>query len=220
MKVCRKCGEPREKGKRCRPCENARCAAYHAANRVKIAARKALWRKANRSNIALRQAAWREANREAVANTKAAWWKRNRVAGLAKNAEWRAANRKRIAEHRAATKARIDARQAAWRELHPDQLAAYRQNRRARNRTALGSFTPAEWEAKKKAFGFRCIDCDKRTKLTVGHAIPLARGGSNFIGNIIPQCFSCNAKQNARVHRSVQMASFFDLPIAAATADS
>ncbi len=55
-------------------------------------------------------------------------------------------------------------------------------------------------------------------KLTEGHAIPLKPKpgsgygpGSDFIGNIIPQCGPCNSRQgNRSIHPSVLGASLFD----------
>lgn len=36
------------------------------------------------------------------------------------------------------------------------------------------------------------------TRLTADRVIPLSRGGSNFIENIVPACGSCNSRKGTR----------------------
>jgi 5-methylcytosine-specific restriction endonuclease McrA len=106
------------------------------------------------------------------------------------------------------SKLRASAYAKEWWEKHPDKrklvVAQYearrpevKQARKARYRTRLlnatGSFTREEWEARKIQFGNRCAYCGRKTKyLTPDHYIPLSRGGTNFIDNIIPACQQCN----------------------------
>ena len=75
---------------------------------------------------------------------------------------------------------------------------------------AEGTYTNDEWTALIVAFDGRCAygllfpeqaKCDGVTfkgKLTVGHIVPLARGGSNWISNIAPLCQQCNSSQCAK----------------------
>jgi 5-methylcytosine-specific restriction endonuclease McrA len=78
----------------------------------------------------------------------------------------------------------------------------YENNRRRSERFgALGSYTEAEFEAVIKRQRGRCYDCGiKDDHLTRGHLVPLSRGGSNFIYNIVAQCGTCNRKQLAKIH--------------------
>ena len=70
---------------------------------------------------------------------------------------------------------------------------ARKHRRRTRMLEAEGSFTAEEWELKKKEFDYRCAYCGKKTKkLTVDHFIPLSKGGTNYIENILPACGQCN----------------------------
>jgi hypothetical protein len=83
--------------------------------------------------------------------------------------------------------------------------AQHRHARVARERSAVGDHSRAEFWAVCKAYGYRCAYCGvKRTKkgpapviLTADHLIPLSRGGSNFIANIVPARFSCNSSKQA-----------------------
>ena len=173
-----------------------------------------MYRQANPDKIVVRNLKYRKANPE-------------KVRGWA-----RAAYQKHVAKFSARNAARYKADPAkrrawtlAWIKAHPEHEVALRQKRRARKAGAVGSYTAAEWKAKKKAFGHRCIDCGmregdklpdgKRMKLTVGHAVPLIRGGSNFIGNLIPQCMPCNSRQHAKLHPSVAAFSLFDRQVSA-----
>jgi hypothetical protein len=122
----------------------------------------------------------------------------------------------------------IRSRNKQWRVKNFDKLRANNLARRARKAGAIGSHTKREFRAKCKAFDYCCIDCGMREgdkfkngrvmKLTEGHAIPLTPKpgsgygpGSDFIGNIIPQCGPCNSSQkNHFIHPSVLSASLFD----------
>ena len=64
-------------------------------------------------------------------------------------------------------------------------------------RRLRGSHTKAEWEAKKAQYNNCCFYCCKKTKrLTKDHIIPIVRGGSNRIDNILPACMRCNLKKS------------------------
>jgi len=89
-----------------------------------------------------------------------------------------------------------------WRKENPERFAVqsrlWRSSRRAKLRNAGGKFTTDEWLALCDAYGNVCLCCGKAKPLTVDHAIPLSKGGTNQITNVQPLCFSCNAKKGAR----------------------
>jgi len=91
-----------------------------------------------------------------------------------------------------------------WQRANPDRKRAYNQRRRANKRNAPGDFTAAEWKAKLEYYGYRCRYCGIHKSetnegwLEADHAIPLSRGGANFISNIVPACRSCNASKHAK----------------------
>ena len=109
------------------------------------------------------------------------------------------------------SKLRASALAKEWWKKHPDKrklvVARYearrpevKQARKARYRgrllNAKGSFTHDEWETRKVQFGNRCAYCGRKSKrLTPDHHIPLSRGGTNFIDNIIPACQHCNRRK-------------------------
>lgn len=95
-----------------------------------------------------------------------------------------------------------------WRKLNPDRVRDYGKisdhKRRACKIGAGGSFTRNEWNKLKKNFNYRCAYCRRKKKLTVDHIIPLSKGGTNYIDNIIPACRSCNSKKSNN-HKDVQL---------------
>jgi len=85
---------------------------------------------------------------------------------------------------------------AEWQKKNPDRHAFISANRRARELKAPGSHTYGEWRAMVELFDSCCAYCGLRGPLTRDHVIPLARGGSNSIDNIVPSCRKCNARKN------------------------
>jgi 5-methylcytosine-specific restriction endonuclease McrA len=88
------------------------------------------------------------------------------------------------------------AQSAQYHRDHPEVGRARGQNYRARKYAAAGSFTPAEWLELVALYGGRCAYCGSTDPLEADHRIPLARGGSNLIENILPACHSCNARKH------------------------
>jgi 5-methylcytosine-specific restriction endonuclease McrA len=111
-----------------------------------------------------------------------------------------------------------------WRQLHPDEHRAENRayyardperrqrqieaspnrqavrkaadaRRRSRKLDAGGSYTYAEWLRLVVVCGGRCAYCGKRAVLHADHRLPLARGGSNVIENILPACARCNLRK-------------------------
>ena len=65
-----------------------------------------------------------------------------------------------------------------------------------KRRGAIGSHTLEEWMGLKRKFGYKCVCCKKRKKLTKDHILPLIKGGTNFISNIQPLCMICNRSKS------------------------
>lgn len=74
--------------------------------------------------------------------------------------------------------------------------------RRTRKRAIallLGHHTEQQWQDKLAYFGGCCAFCDTTENITRDHIVPLAKGGSDLIGNIQPLCYSCNARKSAHL---------------------
>ena len=91
---------------------------------------------------------------------------------------------------------RMLAQSAEYHRNNPEVGKASGHNYRARRAAAEGSFTAAQWRALVEAYGGRCAYCGRVAPLEPEHKIPLSRGGTNDISNIVPACRNCNAKKH------------------------
>ena len=168
-------------------------------------------------DIEKRRASWRAydaRNRVRRAAAARAYSKSHRDQINARDrADWAAgdpAKRRAIEKYRATHQAAVRAYMRAWRTAHPDSpRAEYLRHRdgylrraverRARERSAPGSFTTIELREKIALLGGCCIYCGRSdVKLGPDHKIPLSRGGSNDITNIVPACKPCNSRKRHR----------------------
>jgi 5-methylcytosine-specific restriction endonuclease McrA len=140
-----------------------------------------------------------------VLATNKAWYERNRDRLLEYDRRRRLAN---LDEFRAKDRARSRARYAAdpatvrsylkeWRRRNPEKSHAYVRAGTIKRRRAAGgqSFTAAEWLALLAHHGGACAYCGSKTLIEIDHRIPLTRGGSNLIDNILPACRRCNRRK-------------------------
>jgi 5-methylcytosine-specific restriction endonuclease McrA len=90
-----------------------------------------------------------------------------------------------------------------WQKANPEKRRMHARPSEHRRKAILkgssGSFTTLEWATLLKTYDNRCAYCKKRKKLTVDHVIPLSKGGTNTIGNIIPACGSCNSSKRDKL---------------------
>lgn len=90
------------------------------------------------------------------------------------------------------------ARQKEWRQRNPEKAHAYVRASKSKRRRAAGdqSFTSAQWLALLAFHGGRCAYCGSDELIEIDHRVPLARGGSNLIENILPACRRCNRRKH------------------------
>jgi 5-methylcytosine-specific restriction endonuclease McrA len=86
---------------------------------------------------------------------------------------------------------------AEFQRTHPELRRHLSARRRARKLEAAGSFTVGEWLALLELWDGRCAYCGERAPLEIDHRVPLARGGTNSIDNILPACGPCNRRKHA-----------------------
>lgn len=137
----------------------------------------------SKAKEAARYAANPEAHKARVNAYRAA----NRERTNAMSAAWRAANPEK---QRAASK--------RWQAAHPEAVAHHIATWRARRRGNGGHHTLGEWREKCAAYNHRCAYCGEEKPLTRDHDLPLSRGGTDDIANIIPACRLCNSKKRHR----------------------
>jgi 5-methylcytosine-specific restriction endonuclease McrA len=84
---------------------------------------------------------------------------------------------------------------AAYHRAHPEIRKASDSRRRLWKIGTGASYTAAEWLALVGSYGGRCGYCHQPLPLHADHRVPLSRGGSNTIDNIIPACARCNTRK-------------------------
>ena len=92
---------------------------------------------------------------------------------------------------------------AADRELYQKDKETYfarGSKRRARLEGGGGSHTAAEWRVVLKEYGNRCAYCATALARPIReHVVPLQRGGTDDITNIVPACNRCNTLKGSEV---------------------
>lgn len=92
-------------------------------------------------------------------------------------------------------KEKIRKRERAYSKNKKEIITACVQRRRARKAAAPGSHTAQQLIERFDFLGNKCVYCGSSENITIDHDIPLSRGGSNYIENILPACRSCNSKK-------------------------
>lgn len=135
------------------------------------------WAKAHPDKVREMHRAYKDANPDLVRIWNSRCYFNDRESRMARNRAYSDRNRERLI---------IMHRERTWK-------------RRALLKAADGTFTAQEFEALCLEFEMRCAYCHQTANLlTPDHMIPVARGGSNTIDNIVPACLSCNAAKQAR----------------------
>lgn len=177
----------------------ARAAARRVAHLEEARARDRQYAREHREKRRAYQAAYRAARREEERA-------RDRAHAAARRAADPLYERRQHAKHRVKRNAYSRAYDAANRDrarayaiAHAAEKAQRSVVRRARLLSAPGSHTLAEWREKVALFGGCCVYCGRSDRpLTRDHKVPLARGGSDGIANIVPACGSCNSRKGTR----------------------
>lgn len=183
--------------------------AYYLAHRETAQERSRERYVSNREAIKARSRAWElahpEEKRERSRKTAAAAYRADPVAGRARLRARYAANPERArAYQRAWSKANPEkARKKAekWRLANQDRRAHIQAVRRARQTGNGGSHTMTEWLDKCALLGNVCFYCGESKPLTRDHKIPLSRGGTHDITNILPACKGCNSRKHSKTAR-------------------
>jgi 5-methylcytosine-specific restriction endonuclease McrA len=88
----------------------------------------------------------------------------------------------------------------AWRKRNLARARGYVRisNIRRRAVNAVAHFTLEEWLALLAKHDGNCAYCGSREWIEADHRIPLCRGGTNSIDNILPACRHCNRRKHQK----------------------
>ncbi len=104
-------------------------------------------------------------------------------------------------QHREWSNAHVE-EQRAYRRLHADDIRTRTRNRFALKKAAKGTHTAQQIREQYERQKGRCYYCQQKVKWSkhhVDHVIPLSRGGSNDISNLVIACPTCNLSKNDRL---------------------
>jgi len=164
----------------CRKCRSAARRTSYEANKEQAKATNRAWYEANKDRVRAKNRAWIEANPERHKEIVQAWYENNR-------------DRKRETSR-------------LWHQQNPDRARAYSSKRRAIKSNALVHEVPDEmvWEFNPAGPGC-CNYCANplvfasRATWEVDHVVPLSRGGTHEVGNLVVACVRCNRSKGARL---------------------
>lgn len=140
------------------------------------------WRKRNPQYIA----EWREKHPGYDQD----WYSNHRESALQAKRNWVENNPDRMDECR-----------RRWREANPESMRFAAARRRARKLKAGGSHSRAQLKKLLISQKGCCWWCGEKLGATyhADHRVPLAKGGSNDIANIVLACAPCNLSKNAKM---------------------
>ncbi len=86
-----------------------------------------------------------------------------------------------------------------WRAKNKELTNFYTKNYSYRKKGAEGAHTFEEYAKKLDRLGGLCFYCRINRAGTKDHIIPLSKGGSNYIDNIVPSCVNCNSSKRDKL---------------------
>jgi 5-methylcytosine-specific restriction endonuclease McrA len=140
-------------------------------------------RESDRKNRARRSSKNRRyylSHREQVKERNKRWARANRDKVRAAQRRWAAAHREKFREW-----------VREWYRRNPDRSRIYV----GRLHGSGGSHSAREWLDLVHAHDGRCAYCGSDGRLERDHRIPISRGGSDWIANILPACGLCNRRK-------------------------
>ena len=113
-------------------------------------------------------------------------------------------NKDKLKDYYQKNKDKLKKQRKLYRLNNRDYLNIQNQNRRARIKELEATFTEYDWELVLNHFKKSCAYCGvkqethikhKNQRLHQDHFIPLSKGGTYTVDNIVPACASCNSSK-------------------------
>lgn len=97
---------------------------------------------------------------------------------------------------------------------HPEWKREQWRKRHLRKQGVAGTHTLDEWKAVQVKQGGHCFYCGEPARLHRDHLIPITRGGSDYIANVVGACKVCNSRKNTRtvdefVRRIIEVGDYY-----------
>jgi 5-methylcytosine-specific restriction endonuclease McrA len=152
------------------------------------------WRSNNRDRVSAISKRWRSKNRDKVKVYKLKYSSSHRIQESKRASDWYYTHNEQAAKQR--KKWRIDNK-----EKYKDYYRNKCRNRRAIISGAKGTHSKEEIAIKIELQKHKCYYCGEiiTNKYHVDHVVPVSRGGSNDIDNLVITCQFCNISKGARL---------------------
>jgi 5-methylcytosine-specific restriction endonuclease McrA len=136
--------------------------------------------------------------------THAEWYKNNKEKSRANSEKYAQNHKDKINEYSRKSYAKnIEknrARVKDWKQRNPEMAKEHVRRRRARKHSAEGSHSAKDIINQLHKQSNRCFYCDKElTDYHADHVIPLSKGGSDYIENIVITCPTCNHRKSSKL---------------------
>lgn len=161
---------------------------YYLDNKEQISATSKQYRLTNKENINVRQKQRRLANpdkeKERIQSEK---WRLD-------NPEKRKASQKK---YRAANLEKTKAYSVKYQLANPEKIRASTSARRAK-KLANGVYQISNKELE-RLYSSPCFYCGSTESIQMDHVIPIKKGGTHGIGNLVPACQKCNYSKGSKL---------------------
>lgn len=194
--------------------DNARSKRYNLEHKQEIAAKRKQYWSLHRDDLLAKKKQYYASNKEKIYERQKAYNQMNRKKVAEYQKRYAAARRTQLLEYwkqyyRKNRERRLEYQRRYWKQysqtLHGKlSRRASVVNRRARKRSAQGSHTPKELQEQLARQKHRCYYCnaklgEKRNSYHADHIVPLSKGGTNYIDNIVLTCPTCNLKKGDKL---------------------
>lgn len=171
----------------CKPCVKAAEKIWREGHKEVKAARDKAYRLANPEKVRARQRRWEKKNAEKEKNRKNAYYSANKDLWRERGRVWQKNNPDKE-----------NAKKRKWRSENPDKAVQERHLYRKRlKENGIFEISKKDWRYLLNQKN--CFYCERQTKLTLEHVVPVSRGGRHSIGNLVMACKTCNSSKHARL---------------------
>ena len=220
MKKCVKCGNDKPRNAEyfcirknskdglrgaCKECTRAETKIYREEHKELIKAHSNSYRGTHKQSLSQYSKIYNRSYRKKHKEKKAIYeksYKREHKEELAAQAiRYRNEHKEEIKAYLEKHKERISTRFSIYAKANRDQMNAYKQARKAKERKLTHTLTREQWQEIKNNFDNKCAYCGKAKTLEQEHFYPVTLGGEYATSNIIPACKNCNSSKGAKLFK-------------------
>ncbi len=132
---------------------------------------------------------WRIKNKDSMSAYNKTYWK-------TKSKELTEKRKEYARDYYSSNKTKVRQRNAQYKRGRPAKRRVWEARRRASKRNN-GVYVVLDREVV-ALLSTPCFLCNSKENITIDHVIPICRGGTHSIGNLLSLCQSCNSKKGSK----------------------